>query len=178
MKYTSQNSFDKTVDGKMALYRECCFPNCTKSWWKKLLSYVLEGRSPQSPSLGSAPVRNLGQLMQWSVTHDDVSSIVTSPVRYHVLCNLCYEPWSRKRWFQSSKYWIYFWNQLKILPSFNMQKSTPWKLKFPPNLLNHKIAPTTHKIIPVEDHLNFKWIWFTKTFFLFSSLLVASSYIK
>ena len=29
---------DKTMDGKMALYRECCFPNCTKSWWKKLLS--------------------------------------------------------------------------------------------------------------------------------------------
>jgi len=21
------------MDGKMTLYRECCFPNCTKSWW-------------------------------------------------------------------------------------------------------------------------------------------------
>ena len=29
----------KTVDGKMSLYRECCFPNRTKSWWIKLLSY-------------------------------------------------------------------------------------------------------------------------------------------
>jgi len=26
------------MDGKLALHRECCFPNCTKSWWKKLLS--------------------------------------------------------------------------------------------------------------------------------------------
>jgi len=24
----------QTVDDKMALYRECCFPNCTKLWWK------------------------------------------------------------------------------------------------------------------------------------------------
>jgi len=24
---------DKTMDDKMALYRECCFPICTKSWW-------------------------------------------------------------------------------------------------------------------------------------------------
>jgi len=32
MKYTSQHFCDKTMDGKMALYRECCFPNCTKSW--------------------------------------------------------------------------------------------------------------------------------------------------
>jgi len=23
------------MDGKIALYRECCFPNCTKSWWIK-----------------------------------------------------------------------------------------------------------------------------------------------
>jgi len=26
------------MDVKMALYHECCFPNCTKSWWIKLLS--------------------------------------------------------------------------------------------------------------------------------------------
>jgi len=38
MKHTSQHCCDKTMDGKMALYRECCFTNCTKSWWKKLLS--------------------------------------------------------------------------------------------------------------------------------------------
>ena len=37
MKYTSQHCCDKTMDGQMALYRECCFPNCTKSWWTKLL---------------------------------------------------------------------------------------------------------------------------------------------
>jgi len=36
--YTSQPCCEKTMDGKMALYRECCFPNCTKSWWIKLLS--------------------------------------------------------------------------------------------------------------------------------------------
>jgi len=29
---------DKTVDDKMALYCECCFPNSTKLWWIKLLS--------------------------------------------------------------------------------------------------------------------------------------------
>jgi len=28
---------------KMAWYRECCFPNCTKSWWKELPLLVLGG---------------------------------------------------------------------------------------------------------------------------------------
>jgi len=32
MTYTSQHCCDKTMDGKMALYRECCFPDCKKSW--------------------------------------------------------------------------------------------------------------------------------------------------
>jgi len=30
MMYTSQHCYDKTMDGKMALYRECCFPDCKK----------------------------------------------------------------------------------------------------------------------------------------------------
>jgi len=38
MKYTSQHCCDETMDGNMALYRDCCFPNCTKSWWIKLLT--------------------------------------------------------------------------------------------------------------------------------------------
>jgi len=38
MKYASQHCCDKTMDDKMALYRECCFPNCTKSWSINLLS--------------------------------------------------------------------------------------------------------------------------------------------
>jgi len=38
MKYTPQHCCDKTIDGKMALYREGCFPNCAKSRWTKLLS--------------------------------------------------------------------------------------------------------------------------------------------
>jgi len=38
MKHTSQHCCDKTMDVKLALYRECCFLNCTKSWWKKLVS--------------------------------------------------------------------------------------------------------------------------------------------
>jgi len=38
MKYTSQHCYVKTIDDKMALYRECCFPNWTKLWWIKLLS--------------------------------------------------------------------------------------------------------------------------------------------
>jgi len=33
MKSTSQYCCDKTLDGKIALHRECCFSNCTKSWW-------------------------------------------------------------------------------------------------------------------------------------------------
>jgi len=37
------------MDDKMALYRECCLPISTKSWWEKLLSEVLGGKSPQSP---------------------------------------------------------------------------------------------------------------------------------
>jgi len=36
MVYTSQHCCDKTMDGQMAFYRECCFPNCTKLWWIKL----------------------------------------------------------------------------------------------------------------------------------------------
>jgi len=36
-KHTSQHCCDKTMGGKLALNRECCFPNCTKSSWKKLL---------------------------------------------------------------------------------------------------------------------------------------------
>jgi len=43
MKHTSQQCCDQTMDDKMALYRECCFPNCTKSWWIKLLLQVLGG---------------------------------------------------------------------------------------------------------------------------------------
>jgi len=30
MKYSSQHCCDKTMDGKVALYREWCSPNCTK----------------------------------------------------------------------------------------------------------------------------------------------------
>jgi len=29
MKHTSQHCYDKTADGKMTLFRECCFPNPT-----------------------------------------------------------------------------------------------------------------------------------------------------
>jgi len=47
MKYSSQHCCDKTMDDKMALYHECCFPNCTKLWWIKLLSKVLGARSLQ-----------------------------------------------------------------------------------------------------------------------------------
>jgi len=36
MKHTSQHCFDKKMDGKMALYRECFFPNCTKSLVNKV----------------------------------------------------------------------------------------------------------------------------------------------
>ena len=50
MQYTSQHSCDKIMNGKMALYRECCFPNCSKSQWKKLLSQVLGGDLPNRPS--------------------------------------------------------------------------------------------------------------------------------
>ena len=40
MKYASQHCCDKPMDGKMALYRECFFPNYTKPWWTKLFSYI------------------------------------------------------------------------------------------------------------------------------------------
>jgi len=38
IKYSSQHCSDKTMGEKMALYCECCFSNCTKSWSTKLLS--------------------------------------------------------------------------------------------------------------------------------------------
>jgi len=52
MKYTSRHCCDKTIKGKMALYRKCYFPNCSKSWWIKLLSQVFGGAILP---LGSAP---------------------------------------------------------------------------------------------------------------------------
>ena len=53
MKHTSQQCCDQTMDDKKAWYRECCFPNCTKSWWIKLLSQILGGgdRPPLDPPL-------------------------------------------------------------------------------------------------------------------------------
>jgi len=44
-------------------------------------------------------------------------------------------------WFQSGKYNFYFWNQFRILVRPNLQKSPPWKMKSPLNLVNHEIAP-------------------------------------
>jgi len=47
MKYTSQNCCDKTMDDKMALNRERCFPtSCTQSWRAKLLLCVGGGNRP------------------------------------------------------------------------------------------------------------------------------------
>jgi len=47
-------------------------------------------------------------------------------------------------WFQSGKNSFYFWNQFRNLVHSNLQKLLPWKLKSPPNLVNHKVAPLTH----------------------------------
>jgi len=66
---TSQLCCDKTTDGKMVLHRECCFPNCTKSWWIKLLSLVLGGGAiaPIAPPLSQcifqpiSSASNMGQ---------------------------------------------------------------------------------------------------------------------
>jgi len=38
MKHTSQPCYDKIMDNKMALCRECCFPKYKKSWRIKLIS--------------------------------------------------------------------------------------------------------------------------------------------
>jgi len=60
MKYNSQQYCDKTMDDKMALYRECCFPSCRRTWWIKLYSQVVwGGKSSQSPP-GSAPAQEVG----------------------------------------------------------------------------------------------------------------------
>jgi len=51
MKHTSQHCSDKTTDGKTASYRECCFLNCTKSWWTIYFRIGFRrGQSPKSPS--------------------------------------------------------------------------------------------------------------------------------
>jgi len=56
MRYTSQHCWDKRMDDKMALFRECFFPNCTKLWWKTCFLRFPEVRSLQSPPPGSVPV--------------------------------------------------------------------------------------------------------------------------
>ena len=79
------------------------------------------------------------------------SSLTDSwPVR-HVFYNLCYETWSRTciKCFDSRvTNVVFFWNQLNNWVCFNLQKSPPWKPKSPPNLVNHKIALTTHGTAP------------------------------
>jgi len=51
MKYISQHCCDKTTDGKIALHRECCFPNCKKIMVNKVTLAGFRGWSPQSPPL-------------------------------------------------------------------------------------------------------------------------------
>jgi len=45
MKYTSQHCCDKTMDDKMSLYRDWCFPNFTNSL-RKIYFASFRGRSP------------------------------------------------------------------------------------------------------------------------------------
>jgi len=69
-------------------------------------------------------------LVQWSVTQNDVSLIITSTVRYHVVYKHCYETWSRKCiiWFDSKVAKIvFFLESIQILVRFNLQKFPPWK---------------------------------------------------
>ena len=40
----------------MALYRKCCFPDCKKLWWIKLLSQVLGGTITPVASPGASPL--------------------------------------------------------------------------------------------------------------------------
>jgi len=51
MKYTSQHCRDKAIHNTIALYRECCFPNCTKS----KVTFVGFRAGDHPP--GSAPAR-------------------------------------------------------------------------------------------------------------------------
>jgi len=65
-------------------------------------------------------------------------------IRYHVFYNLsCYEPWSRKctKYFYSGGTNIVFWNQLKILVCFNLQKSPQKSRESQNHLQRDEIAP-------------------------------------
>jgi len=71
MKYTSQHCCDKTMYGKMGLYRECCFPNCTKSWGKNCFCRFFLGAiaqialHPPLPGRHHSARRSVGR---WRVT--------------------------------------------------------------------------------------------------------------
>jgi len=63
MKCTSQHCCDKTIDSKMASYRESCFPNCSNLWLRKLLSSVLGGAiGPTASSTLDPPLHRNVQL--------------------------------------------------------------------------------------------------------------------
>ena len=114
--------------------------------------------------------------MQWSVTQNDDGLIVTWPLWYTVFYNLYHEPWSRKGiiCFDSKvTNIVFFCNQFKNFVCLNCRNCPPpgnWN--HPPNLVNHKITPTTHKIAHVED----LWIRATNSFALCPYVQYVCSY--
>ena len=82
MKYTSQHSCDRTIDDRITFITNtetvrtwrkacsemvliCCYPNCSKSWWLKLLSEVLWGNCPNHP-LDPTCSRPLASISVWA----------------------------------------------------------------------------------------------------------------
>ena len=60
----------------------------------------------------------------------------------------------------AGKYIFCFWKQYIISVYSNLQKSLFWKLKLPPNLVNHKIVRVTLRITPGADFTHAEDHWF------------------
>jgi len=65
MKYTAQHCCDKTVDGKMPLYRECFFRICTKSMVNEVTFVDRPNRPLLDPPL--PPLVDVHPLMQTNI---------------------------------------------------------------------------------------------------------------
>jgi len=56
------------MDGKMALYRECCFPNCTKVNKATFLGFRENGR-PRGSAPGKGTIKRAGHSVAVEVVH-------------------------------------------------------------------------------------------------------------
>jgi len=74
MGYTSQLCCEQTIGNKIAMCSECCFPNCTKLWRRKLPPKVLAGVFARIASAWTHPYKK-----QFTDDCETWSNVITIP---------------------------------------------------------------------------------------------------